>query len=249
MELNRNSLLPLYYQLKEILKEELDIGKYKPGDRIPSENELSKWLGISRNTSKQAIADLVSEGHLYRIQGKGTYVSEKQVFKAHAESFSFSAEFKSDNAKLITRVIFAEEILESQETIKFLKLKESTKLFRIQRLRLLNNIPVALQTSYIPQYFCADLLSYDLSHSSLIDILHENPNVSFEYFTENLACGKADKYEAELLKIKRGDPIFFLTRKTFTKKDEIIEVARTFMPGERCEFYFKHGEQVRIDLK
>jgi DNA-binding GntR family transcriptional regulator len=83
----------------------------------------------------------------------------------------------------------------------------------------------------------------------LIDILHENPNVSFEYFTENLACGKADKYEAELLKIKRGDPIFFLTRKTFTKKDEIIEVARTFMPGERCEFYFKHGEQVRIDLK
>ena len=249
MELNRNSVLPLYYQLKEILKEEIDIGKYKPGERILSENELSALLGISRNTSKQAIADLVSEGILYRIQGKGTFVSEKQLFKAHAESFSFSAEFTSEDAKLITRVIFAEEILESKETIEYLKLKESTKLYRIQRLRLLNDVPAALQTSYIPQYFCKDLLSYDLSHNSLFDILHKNQNICFGYFTENLACGKADKYEAELLKIKKGDPIFFLTRKTFTDKDEIIEVARTFMPGERCEFYFKHGEQVRIDVK
>ena len=93
MDLNRKSALPLYYQLKEILKEEIDIGKYSPGDRILSENELSALLGISRNTSKQAISELVSDGVLYRIQGKGTFVSEKKVFKGLTDAFSFSDKF------------------------------------------------------------------------------------------------------------------------------------------------------------
>ena len=248
MEIDRKSVLPLYYQLKEILKEEIDVGKFKPGERIPSENELSTMLGISRNTSQQAIADLVSEGILYRVQGKGTFVAEKKKFPGVMEAFSFSEELKESNSILSTRVIFAEEILESKETLEYLKLKESTKLFRIQRLRLLNSIPIALQTSYIPQFFCPDLLSFDLSTNSLFDILKEKYDINFSYFTESLACIKADKYESDLLKVKKGSPLFFLTRKTFTKSDEIIEVARSFMPGDRCEFSFRHGEEICIEL-
>lgn len=248
MEINRNSKLPLYYQLKEILKEEIDIGKYKPGDRVPSENEFASMLNISRNTSKQAIADLVSEGVLYRIQGKGTFVSEKKMFSGIMETFSFSEEIKNGHMQLTTKVIFAEEIVESKETIQYLKLKESTELFRIQRLRLLNDIPVALQTSYIPKFFCPDLLKYDLSAKSLYDILKDNYSISFSSFTESLSCVKADQYESGYLKVKKDAPLFFLTRKTFTKNDEIIEVVRSFMPGDRCEFSFSHGKQFSLEL-
>jgi GntR family transcriptional regulator len=248
MNIDRKSALPLYYQLKEVIKEEIDIGKYKPGDRIPSENEFSAMLGISRNTSKQAIADLVSEGILYRVQGKGTFVAEKQSFKGLTETFSFSSEFEPSEFNFTTRVIFAEEIYESKETLEYLKLKESTELFRIQRLRSLNDIPVALQTSYIPRFFCPDLLSYDLSSQSLYDILSREGKASYDYFTEKLTCIKADKYEAELLKVKKGSPVFFLTRKTFTKNDEILEVVRSFMPGDRCEFFFKHGREGSVEL-
>lgn len=248
MEINRKSKLPLYYQLKEILKEEVDVGKYKPGERIPSENEFSSMLGISRNTSKQAIADLVSEGILFRIQGKGTFVAEKKKFSGVMESYSFSEELKNGSSRLTTRVIFAEEIFESKETLQYLKLKESSELFRIQRLRLLNDVPVALQTSYIPKFFCPDLLKYDLSTNSMFDLLKENFNIGFSSFTESLSCVKADQYESGLLKVKKGSPLFFLTRKTYTKNDEIIEVARSFMPGDRCEFCFKHGEKISIEL-
>lgn len=248
MKIDRKSALPLYYQLKEILKEEIDIGKYKSGEQIPSENELSDMLDISRNTAKQAIAGLVSEGILFRIQGKGTFVAEKKVFKGLTEAFSFSSEFKSNGTNLVTKVIVAEEINESTETLQYLKLKESTELFRIQRLRVLNEVPVALQTSYIPKFFCKNLLSHDLSQNSLFDLLKDHFNLSFSYFTENLSCVKADQYEAELLKVKKQTPLFLLTRKTFTKNDEIIEVARSFMPGDRCEFYFGRGEHVSIEL-
>jgi GntR family transcriptional regulator len=248
MNIDRKSALPLYYQLKEVIKEEIDIGKYKPGDRIPSENEFSAMLGISRNTSKQAIADLVSEGILYRVQGKGTFVAEKRSFKGLTETFSFSSEFQPPEFKFASKVIFAEEIKESKETLEYLKLKESTELFRIQRLRFLNEIPVALQTSYVPKFFCPDLLSYDLAANSLYDILTRTHNITHDYFTEKLTCIKADRYEAELLNIKKGDPVFFLTRKTFTKNDEIIEVVRSFMPGDRCEFFFKHGTEGSVEL-
>ncbi|MFA7288521.1 MAG: GntR family transcriptional regulator [Melioribacteraceae bacterium] len=247
MEIDRNSALPLYYQLKEKLKEEIDIGKYNPGDKILSENELSALLGISRNTSKQAIADLVAEGVLYRIQGKGTFVAEKKIFKGMTESFSFSSESNSNLAGLETKVIIAEEIKESMESIEFLKLKESEKIYRIQRIRLHNDIPLVLQTSYIPKFFCPTLLDFDLTQS-MYKIMKENFKVNFSYFTENLSCIMADKYIAEKLLIKKGAPLFLLTRKTFTKKDEIIEVARSFMPGDRCEFYFKHGEEMSIEL-
>ncbi|MGD8780604.1 MAG: GntR family transcriptional regulator [Ignavibacteria bacterium] len=248
MEIDKKSKLPLYYQLKEILKEEIDVGKYKPGERVPSENELSAMLSISRNTSKQAIADLVSEGILYRVQGKGTFVAERKKFSGVMEAFSFSEELKNDRSVFATKVIFAEEILETKKTLEYLKLKESTELYRIQRLRLVNDIPVALQTSYIPKFFCPSLLEYDLSANSLVDILKEKYNINFSYFTESLACVKADPYESELLEVKKGAPLFFITRKTFSKNDEIIEVTRSFMPGDRCEFYFKHGQEISIEL-
>ncbi|KUO63403.1 hypothetical protein APF79_06435 [bacterium BRH_c32] len=247
MELNRNSVLPLYYQLKEKLKEEIDIGRYNPGDKILSENELSSLLGISRNTCKQAIADLVAEGVLYRIQGKGTFVAEKKIFKGLTESFSFSSDNNSNMAGLVTKVVFAEEIRESKESIEFLKLKESERIYRIQRIRSHNDVPLVLQTSYIPKFFCPTLLKFDLTQS-MYKIMKENFKIDFSYFTENLSCVMADKYEAEKLLIKKGAPLFLLTRKTFTAKNEIIEVARSFMPGDRCEFYFKHGEEISIAL-
>ncbi|MFA5803946.1 MAG: GntR family transcriptional regulator [Melioribacteraceae bacterium] len=248
MEINRKSALPLYYQLKEIIKEDVDVGKYKPGGKIPSENELCDILCISRNTAKQAITDLVSEGILFRIQGKGTFVAEKKIFKGLTDAFSFSSEFKTNGGKLKTKVIFAEKISETKETLEYLKLKESKELFRIQRLRVLNDVPVALQTSYIPKFFCPNLLKIDLSQNSLFDILKEQYNLSFSYFTENLTCVRADRYEADLLKVKKGSPLFLLTRKTFNKNDEIVEVARSFMPGDRSEFYFRHGEELSIEL-
>lgn len=248
MEINRSSALPLYYQLKEIIKEEIDIGKYKPGERIPSENEFAENLKISRNTAKQAVADLVAEGLLFRIQGKGTFVAEKKIFDGLTDAYSFSAEFKSNGINFSTKVILAEEIFESKASLEYLKLKESTELYRIQRLRLMNDLPVALQTSYIPKFFCPGLLNHNLSKNSLFETLKKDYQLDFSYFTEKLTCIKADQYEADLLKIKKGSPLFLITRKTFTRKDEIIEVARSFLPGDRCEFSFVRGEKLSIEL-
>jgi GntR family transcriptional regulator, N-acetylglucosamine utilization regulator len=248
MEIDKKSVLPLYYQLKEILKEEIDIGKYKSGDRIPSENELCKKLNISRNTAKQAIASLVTEGILYREQGKGTFVAEKKIFDGLSELFSFSARFSELNGNLKTKIIFTEEIKESKEALKYLNLKKNIDLFRIQRLRLLEDQPISLQTSYIPKQFCKKLLKYDLEKESLINILKEKFGAKFSHFTETISCISADQYEADLLKVKKGSSLFLITRKTLSKNNEIIEFARSFLPGDRCEFYIGPDKEVSIGI-
>src|SRR6266446_8799083 len=75
----KNSPLPRYYQLKEIMRERIRSGEWKPGDLIPSERELGEKYGISRMTARQAITDLVNEGLFYREQGKGTFVSRHKI--------------------------------------------------------------------------------------------------------------------------------------------------------------------------
>src|SRR5260370_30645371 len=75
----RNSPLPRYYQLKEIIRERIRSGEWKPGELIPSERELSEKYGISRMTARQAITELVNEGLFYREQGKGTFVSQRKI--------------------------------------------------------------------------------------------------------------------------------------------------------------------------
>ena len=77
--LEKNSPKPLYQQLKDILVDAIDSEKWKANEKIPSENELSCIYGLSRMTVRSVLTDLVKEGLLYRVQGKGTFVAEKIV--------------------------------------------------------------------------------------------------------------------------------------------------------------------------
>ena len=77
--LDRNNPKPLYQQLRDVLVDAIDSGRWGPNDKIPSENELSVTYGLSRMTVRSVITDLVREGLLYRVQGKGTFVAEKIV--------------------------------------------------------------------------------------------------------------------------------------------------------------------------
>jgi GntR family transcriptional regulator len=77
--LDRNSSLPLYAQLKTIIKDKVENGEWRSNEMIPSENELASSYGISRMTARSVVTQLVTEGILYRVQGKGTFVCEDKI--------------------------------------------------------------------------------------------------------------------------------------------------------------------------
>src|SRR5438105_13008663 len=100
----RKSPLPRYYQLKEIMREKVRAGEWKPGDLIPSERELGEKYGISRMTARQAITDLVKEGLIYREQGKGTFVSQRKITPQLNQPTGFTEDIRARGQLTSTEV-------------------------------------------------------------------------------------------------------------------------------------------------
>src|SRR5690348_17809161 len=104
----RNSPVPRYHQLKEILRERVRSGEWQPGDLIPSERELSESYSISRMTARQAITDLVNEGVFYREQGKGTFVSRNKITQQLMRLTGFTEDMSARGQHPSTQVLSAQ---------------------------------------------------------------------------------------------------------------------------------------------
>src|SRR5438270_13113239 len=119
----RNSPLPRYYQLKEIMRDRIRSGEWKPGDLIPSERELGEQYGISRMTARQAITDLVNEGLFYREQGKGTFVSQRKITQQLIHLTGFTEDIRARGQRPSTKVISAAMQAADEETAERLRVK------------------------------------------------------------------------------------------------------------------------------
>src|SRR5215471_6136578 len=141
----RNSPVPRYHQLKEILREKIRAGELKPGDLIPSERELSETYGISRMTARQAITELVNEGVFYREQGKGTFVTRNKITQQLMRLTGFTEDIRSRGQLPSTKVLVAEMRPASEVVAEKLRISMGQLVFCIQRLRLADGEPLAIE--------------------------------------------------------------------------------------------------------
>ncbi len=246
MGIDRASVLPLYHQIKERIRERIAKGEYGPDERIPSENELANHYQVSRNTAKQAIADLVSEGILFREQGRGTFVSPKKMFHGIGESFSFYEEVSKSGRKLTTRILAQKEMSASVDTAQVLKISPRDPIFVLRRLRLLDDKPLSLQVSFIPKALCPALLDYDLEQESLFAVLSRQFNLVPQRAEEYLDCQPASDYESEPMQVAKGTPLYHLHRITYDTEGRVMEVVRTYLPIDRCRFHFLRSNLIEI---
>lgn len=158
--IDKNSPIPVYYQLKEIIKEKIIQGIWQVGQCIASERELTETYGVSRMTVRQALGELVKEGLLIREKGKGTFVCEPKV--KQEDMMSFSDIIKKAGRKLITRVIEFEVINTPEELADTF---EADKIYKINRLRIVDEEPVANEVVYIPCEYCGFVNQIDLEES------------------------------------------------------------------------------------
>src|SRR5215831_6295741 len=158
----RKSPLPRYYQLKEIMREKINTGEWKPGDLIPSERERGEQYGISRMTARQAITELVNEGLFYREQGKGTFVSRHKITQQLINLTGFTEDMKARGQRPGSRVISAQMLQADEVLAERLHLKPGQVVFRLQRLRLADHEPLAIEISHLSFMGCERLLEEDL---------------------------------------------------------------------------------------
>jgi GntR family transcriptional regulator len=233
----RKGPLPRYYQLKEIMREKIRSGEWKPGDLIPSERELGEQYGISRMTARQAITELVNEGLFYREQGKGTFVSRHKITQQLLRLTGFTEDIRARGQQPGTRVLAASMCASDETVAERLRLNVGEEVFCLHRLRLANDEPLAIEHSYLSFPGCEGLMGDDLEHHSLYRLLEAKYSQSLLEAEQELEAGLVSEEEAPLLKVPVGSPALYTRRTTYTERNRPIEYARAIYCGEKYIFY------------
>ena len=233
----RNSPLPRYFQLKEIMRERIRSGEWKPGELIPSERDLSEKYGISRMTARQAITELVNECLFYREQGKGTFVSQRKITQQLIHLTGFTEDIRARGQRPGTKVLSATMHPADEETAEKLRINAGTPIFRLQRLRLADDEPLAIELSQISFKGCGGLLEEDLEHNSLYRLLEAKYGIALMEADQELEAGLTGSEEAQLLKISVASPVLFTRRITYSDRNQPIEYAKAVYCGNKYTFY------------
>lgn len=197
---------PLYKQLADTLRDEMDSGRWPQGKRLPTENELSEQYRVSRVTVRKALDDLSKQGYLMRKPGKGTFVAEKKFQRALSGVLCYT-----DMCRVLGYVPGAKTIkvaLEepSEEDAQLLGLDKEDELLVVERLRMADGKPVLLETNKFSEDFFF-LFDKDLNDASLYNIIKEEKGIVFTQSSKTLEIVFANHREAKYLGIAKGYPL------------------------------------------
>lgn len=227
----------MYHQLKGILRDKIESGVWKPDELIDSEHQLMSQYGVSRNTVKRAIEDLVQEGLLKRIQGKGTFVSLPKIEHSLGGFYSFSKVLRAKGIESRDVILSIEQKAALPSIAGYLKISAGTMVHELKRLRCALNEPIIFETSYIPVGIAASITEADLLDNGLYDLLRERYNVAVVKAKESFEPVLIDTYEAALLDVREGFPALLLDRIAYDVAGTPIEYCRSIVRGDRCKFY------------
>ena len=235
--LERSNPLPLYYQLKEVLRQQIHAGHLAPHTAIPSEPELVARYHVSRATVRQALTELVNEGLLYRLHGKGTFVCEPRVQQTLSELTSLTRDIRRRGKRPGGILIVSELIRGSEIVRKRLDLADEEQVIRLERVRTADDLPIAHEIDYLPHPRASSIYkrAKEVADGSLYSLMAAEgltPYIAEQIFKAEVASRR----EAELLHIKHSEPGLRLTCTTFDSTGSPIVYSESFYPGARYDF-------------
>jgi GntR family transcriptional regulator len=227
----------LYLRVKEWLREAIKRGDYSPGEKIPSEHELMERFGVARSTVRQAITELVLEGWLYKVQGRGTFVAAPKYHQTLSRLTSFTEDMK--NLGLVAKAKLLSCTIEKADAnvTNLLQIERSENVIKIERLRFAGDEPMALNFSILPYKFVPGIEKFDLEHLSLYEILEKNYGLSLARAEQTLEPTLADQQTADLLNVRVGTPLLLVEGIVYLKNGTPIEWTRILYRGDRYKFH------------
>ena len=244
MNIDPNSKVPLYLQLKDYILEKISTGEWGAGQKLPTETEFQELLGISRITVRHAIELLEFEGYVVKKRGKGTFISPPSFSYPLPKLTSFSEDIVQKNCIPGSKTTVL-EVLSDAAVAAHMGLPESTPLVHLVRLRTVNHIVMGMHDSYYNLSLFDDnkiirnissgylIEQMDKQSVSLYKILENDYHITIEYADESLkaiACPPL----AEQLHIPVNDPLLYLERMTYTTKHHLIEFVKMY---NRADIY------------
>lgn len=233
----KNCPIPLYYQLKEIIQEMIDNEELKPGDAIPPERELCEIHHISRMTARKAIIDLVSEGVLYREQGKGTFVAQPKPKHLITRLKGFTEEMEESGMKVETQILKFAVVDASVNLKRNLQMPpDHERVLEIKRLRIVDGEPLALETVWLDEQKVPGLNKEMLEGQSLYTVLKNDYQHELKYARQTVEPVLTNEVESKLLGLPKHSLAIQFQRTTFLAQDEVIEYTHCIYRTDRHKY-------------
>lgn len=221
---------PKYYTVKRDLLEL--IGSLDPGSPVPTERELASRWQTSRTTVRQALSELVVEGRLVRRQGSGTYVAEPKITWPLYLA-SFTEQVKASGFAPSSQVLGTQRVPAGVELARRLGVAQRAPLYKIERLRLADAWPIAVETSWLSAERFEGLTRLIRAHGSLHAILAEQYHTNLRTGEESIETAPATPREAGPLRVDVGTPMLVVSRQNFDMDGAPVEFGVTWFRGDR----------------
>ena len=237
--LDRDASIPLYLQLAGLLRGRIERGEWRPGQKIPSENELNRLYGVSRMTARQVLAQLVNENLLFRVQGKGTFVAHPKISTRSPAYKGIREQLEGMGYAVATKVLTDKVVPADEPVARALRIPVGERVHEIRRVRLLaDDEPISLHTSYVPERLALTLDG--LVDRQLCVILEEDHGLRMSKINEGLESTLPNGQEAKALQIRRTTPLLLLTHEIADPKGRLFEFSRILFRGDKLRLQFHY---------
>lgn len=240
--INKHSPIPLYYQLKEILRDYIQ--HQAANSPLPSESDLCEHFKISRPTVRQAMSELAQEGYLYRSKGRGSFVAQEKIDRDFVLwRGGFNDEIRNRGSIPETRLLALKEITADDRINRRLKLENDGRVFFLRRLRLIDSQPVLVFNTFIEYSRVPGFSDKDFTNRSLHQLLEEDYGYRLKRTRRALEAVGVQSPEAELLEISTGEAVQYFENTVFLEDGSIIEYSEGWYRGNRMRFTFEYDLQ------
>lgn len=238
--LDYNGYVPLYKQIFEILQKRIKEGIYTNGSQLPSERELIETFNVSRITATSAIQELVKNGLAYSKKGKGTFVTRPRI--VGLSSFrSFSSDILQRGMTPSSRILSLQTIPADDNLKEILDLEPGDLCLQLSRVRLANNEPVALETTYLPEKRFPGFSLEDIEGKSLFSVFIQKYGFHPSWSDGIFEAASSTPEQASFLNLEPGAPVLQIRRVTMDKDSIPLEWANSIYRADT--FSFSTGRQ------
>lgn len=194
--------------LREKIEEYIVTHKLKAHDKLPSERSLCELFSANRITLREVLKHMQNEGCIYTVHGKGNFIAEPKYTEDVRSFISYSSGWESDGYQTRSKVIDFYVIEAPKKVAQALKCRIGTSVYLLKRVRYLNDIPLFLETAYIPIEYCPKLDSFNFNSCSLYSTLEQFYNIKLTHQEHTISITRLEAFEAHLLGMQEGDAAF-----------------------------------------
>lgn len=234
---NKESNIPLHIQLSSIIKDMIDSKDLKEGDSIISERELCNIQNVSRMTVNKAIVSLVSEGILYRVQGRGTFVAKRKEKYQFSNLKGFTQVMREKGVKIKTDLLSFQKEFPSELVKEKLHIADNyTQVYKVERLRYIEEEPFGIEIAYISEDMCENLGKSMLENNSLYDVLQNNYKYKIKKANQMIEPIILSKEESMKLKVEENSLALKIHRNSYEESGNPLEYTISIFRSDKYQY-------------